>query len=135
MRARYDSAAGTRGGAVPLPAEIFVPEYLRFDRFELIELLAKLRYPLATHVYFLILAHGGFQTGEFLGGYARLMELCRPPAPPIGRPLPGPTYKQLRTAIDLLEAAHLIRRNALANQHQGQLRLRATPRKPKKSSI
>ena len=64
-----------------LPATLLVPKFLRFERNELQSLYHSLRDPLVTHVYGLLLLHTDFKTGEFLGGYHRLMELCTPPQP------------------------------------------------------
>lgn len=111
-----------------LPATLSVPEFLRLEQGELNSLLHVLRDPLATQIYLLLLAHADFKTGEFLGGYHRLMELCTPPIPERGRRRPGPSYWQVRRAVDDLIAARHVWRNAAANEAQGQLRLKVTPR-------
>ena len=111
-----------------LPATLFVPEFLRLEKYELQSLLHVLRDPLATHVFLLLQAHSDFKSGEFLGGYHRLMELCTPPQPERGRRRPGPSYQQLRRVIDDLIALALAKRDASANALQGQLRLQLTPR-------
>jgi hypothetical protein len=130
-RSQFGPAAGASGGRAPYAAKFSPPEFLRLDQREIGALLDTLRDPLATQVFMLVLAHGLFENGEFLGGYARLMELCTPPQPERGRRRAGPTYKQLRRAIDDLVAANLLWRNASSNAAQGQLRLRAVPRKTK----
>lgn len=81
-----------------------------------------LRDSVAAHVYMLIYAHCVFTTGEFLGSYARLMELCTPPQPERGKRRPGPSMWTLRRCIDDLEAHGLIRRGT-GNEAQGQLRI------------
>ncbi len=127
---KHTPAAGHYGGAAPLAADIYVPDFLRLDRAELGVLLQMVRYPLATHVYMLLKAHSSFTTGEFLGSYARLISLCTPPA--TGRPgktPEPPTIKQMRYALDLLEERHLISRNRANNAAQGQLRVRLVPAK------
>lgn len=126
-----------------LPATLLVPKFLRFERNELQSLYHVLRDPLVTHVYGLLMLHTDFKTGEFLGGYKRLMELCTPPQPERGRRRPGPSYWQLRRVVeDLLThlsqhygedgqptlRAPLARRDARANAAQGQLRIHLIPR-------
>lgn len=111
-----------------LPATFFVPEFLRLEKYELGSLLHVLRDPLATHVFLLLQAHSDFKTGEFLGGYHRLMELCTPPQPERGPRRPGPSYWQLRRVIDDLIKLALAKRDETQNALQGQLRLQLTPR-------
>jgi len=130
-RARIGPAAGASGGRAPYAAKVKPPDFIRLDQRELATLLDTLRDPLASQIFLLILAHGLFENGEFLGGYARLMELCTPPHPERGRRRPGPSYKQVRRAIDDLVAMRLVWRNSTANENQGQLRLKVTPRKTK----
>lgn len=128
----YRPAAGASGGPAPLPTDFHAPEFLRLDRAELVTLLQRIRDPLAVHVYLLVLGYGVFETGEFLGSYARLQELCRPPQPPRGQWRRGPSMKALRNAVTRLVDAHLLVRGS-TNEAQGQLRLRAYPRKTKKT--
>jgi hypothetical protein len=98
-------------------------------------LLNKLRDPLAVHTYLLLLTQMVYTDGEFLGGYARLMELMTPPAPERGRRRDGPTYKQVRRAIDDLITCGLVTRG-VKNEEQGQLRLFLAPRgKPKAAAL
>ncbi|MDP1740092.1 hypothetical protein [Polaromonas sp.] len=111
-----------------LPATLRVPEFLRLEQGELNSLLHVLRDPLATQIYLLLLAHTDFKTGEFLGGYHRLMELCTPPIPERGRRRPGPSYWQVRRVVDDLIKARHVWRNAASNEAQGQLRLKIVPR-------
>ncbi|MCM2250835.1 MAG: hypothetical protein NDJ19_00610 [Ramlibacter sp.] len=128
---QYGPAAGASGGRAPLLSVVHVPEFLRLDHAELAALLGKLRDPLCTHVFILVLAHGLFENGEFLGGYARLMDLCRPSHPERGTRRPGPSMKQIRRAVADLIGMGLLSRDAGANKAQGQLRLRAMPRQTK----
>ena len=129
--ARAPAAAGTTGGRSPLPATLHAPDFLRLDKHELAALLNKLRSPLALHTYMLLLTQMVYTSGEFLGGYARLMELMTPPAPERGKRREGPTYKQVRTAVADLIAVGLVTRGE-TNEEQGQLRLFMAPRgKPK----
>lgn len=129
MRARsqYGPAAGAPGGAAPRLAKLHTPQFLRLDQGELQTLLDVLRDPLVTQVFLLMQAFSDFRTGEFLGTYARLMDLCTPPAPERGRRRSGPTYKQLRRAVDDLVAIGLARRGE-SNESQGQLRVYLPPR-------
>ena len=117
-----------------LPATFFVPDFLHLARDELHILLHQLRDPLCTQVYLLIIGHCIFKTGEFLGGYDRLMELCTPPQPERGRRRSQPTYKQMRRAVADLVSAGMIERS-IHNQAQGQLRLRVTKTKSTVTSI
>jgi hypothetical protein len=118
-----------------LPATLFVPDFIRLERNELGQLLHVLRDPLTTHVYMLLLVHTDFKTGEFLGGYHRLMELCTPPQPERGRRRAGPSMWQLRRVIDDLVSAVLVWRNARQNAAQGQLRLKVIPREKSDTPI
>lgn len=136
-RSQYGPAAGAKGGAAPRLAALDVPSYIRLDKAELHCLFAMLRDPLVGHVYLLLCMNSVFATGEFLGSYARLMDLCTPPEPEKGRRRPGPTYKQLRRAVDDLVAIGLAFRGQ-HNAEQGQLRIFIKPRDtraaPKKSA-
>jgi hypothetical protein len=125
--ARAPAAAGTTKGPAPLPATLHAPAFIRLEHDELQSLLNKLRSPLALHTYMLLLTQMRYTDGEFLGGYARLIELMTPPAPERGRRRDGPTYKQVRTAVADLIAVGLVQRGD-TNEEQGQLRLFMTPR-------
>lgn len=132
--ARNAPAAGASGGRAPLPATIFVPDFMRLEAHELHQLMNCLRDPLAVHLYLLLLVQMQYTSGEFSSSYARLMELCTPPAPERGRQRPGPTYKQVRTALDSLITAGLVVRG-LKNAEQGELRLHLQSRqKPAKTA-
>ena len=120
--------------AATFGATLYVPEFLRLERYEIGTLLNVLRDPLTTHAYLLMLAHADFETGEFLGGYHRLQELCTPPQPERGARMAGPTYKQLRRVVDDLIALALVTRDAMQNALQGQLRLHLAARKKKSTS-
>ena len=109
-------------------AALHVPEFLQFEKYELQTMLNVLRDPLTSHVYLLLLAGSDFKTGEFLGGYHRLMELCTPPQPERGARRAGPTYDQLRRVIDDLTKVSLAKRDTAKNHDQGQLRLQLIPR-------
>lgn len=124
----YGPAAGAPGGAAPRLTRLHVPDFLRFATGELETLVNVLRDPLCTQVYILLCLGSVFQTGEFLGSYARLIDLCTPPAPERGKRRAGPTYRQLRRAVDDLVGVGLVVR-ADTNEAQGQLRLWVAPRK------
>jgi len=131
--ARNAPAAGSSGGRDPLPAGIHLPDFMRLEQHELVTLLHVLRDPLAAHLYLLLLTQMQYTSGIFLSSYARLMELMTPPKPERGRRLPGPTYKQVRRALQSLVDCKLVQRSA-KNAEQGQLRLRLASRaKPKKT--
>ena len=119
-------AAGESGGRDPYLAGINVPDFMYLEAHELEALLHLLRAPLACHLYLLLKTNMVFKTGEFLGSYARLMDLMTPPAPERGRRPSGPTYKQCRTALDALVGVGLVQRSK-HNEDQGQLRLRLAP--------
>ena len=134
MATRNKPAAGASGGARPLPATFFPASYLNLDGEELRILLHVLRDVTATQVYLLIKAHCVFATGEFLGSYARLMELCTPPQPEHGRRRPGPSMQILRRCInDLVQHGLMVRGDT--NMAQGQLRLWLVPPKNKATSV
>ena len=122
-RSQYGPAAGASGGPAPRPATFFPARFLNLEAEELRLLLHVARDPVLTQVYMLIRAHCVFQTGEFLGTYARLMELCTPPQPERGKRRPGPSMWVLRRCVDDLIAMGLLERNASTNAAQGELRL------------
>lgn len=121
-------AAGASGGPAPLPATFFPARYLNLEGEELRLLLHVARDAMATQLYLLIKAHSIFTTGEFIGGYARLIELCTPPQPERGKRRPGPSMWTVRRCIDDLIALGLLQRGD-GNEAQGQLRLWLTPPK------
>lgn len=122
MAVKNQPAAGASGGRDPLPAVIHVPRFLNHEQGELHVLLNNLRDPLCTQLYMLIEAFCVFDTGEFLGSYALLIELCTPPRPERGRRRPGPSMRVIRRAVADLESAGLLRRGS-SNEEHGQLRL------------
>ncbi len=125
-RSQYGPAAGASGGAPVREADLWVPDFLRFDRPEMAAVLGT-RCATTISVYWLIVMHSDFSTGEFLGGYARLIALLTPPGGRRG-PLPkGPTMWAVRKAVDTLVELHVLRRGA-TNEEQGQLRLYCHPR-------
>ena len=127
---QFGPAAGASGGAAPRLAALRLPDFMRLEGAELVTLLHALRDPIAVHLYLLLLVQMQYTDGHFLGTYARLMDLMTPPEPERGRRRAGPTYKQLRTALDALESVKLVRRDG-ANEAQGQLRLWLASRKKK----
>lgn len=119
---RNAPAAGASGGRAPLPATFCAPKYIHLDNPELCMLLGNLRDPLCTQLYLLITGYSVFETGEFLGSYAGLMEMCTPPQPERGKRRPGPSMWTLRRSIDDLVRFGLMQRGT-TNEEQGQLRL------------
>lgn len=113
---------------MPLPATLFAPEFIRFDQVELQALLNRLRDPITIAIYFLLVTQCDFKTGVLVTNYPRLIELCTPPQPERGKRLAAPTLWQVRRAIDWLESARLVKRDAAKNEAQGTLRLRVRPR-------
>ena len=81
-----------------------------------------LRDPLCFQLYMLIRSHSVFETGEFLGSYAGLIELCTPPQPERGKRRPGPSMKVMRRSIDDL-VRHGTMERGCKNLEQGRLRL------------
>lgn len=132
--AKRAPAAGASGGAKPKPATFFAPGYQNLDGETLGILLHVLRDAMATQLYLLIRSHCIFTTGEFLGSYARLMELCTPPIPERGQRRLGPTMKVVRRCIDDLVRHGLMVRSE-TNKEAGQLRLWLTPPKNLPTSI
>lgn len=104
-----------------------LPGFMRLEGTELVTLLHVLRDPLAVHLYLLLLVQMQYTSGDFLSSYARLMELMTPPTPERGRRRAGPSYKQVRTALDALISVDLVSRGS-DNEAQGQLRLRLAAR-------
>lgn len=107
---------------MPLPATIFLPDFLRLDRAELTPLL-RCGDPLTIALYLLLRAQCDFTSGELVTNYPRLMELMTPAQPERGRRMAGPTIKQVRRALDWLEGFRLIKRNAEKNFSQATLRI------------
>lgn len=125
---RHRPAAGASGGAAPLPATFFPARYLHLEGEELRLLMNVLRDAMATQIYLLIKGHSIFTTGEFLGSYARLIELCTPPQPERGKRRPRPSMWTVRRCVDDLVRLGLVERGD-TNEAQGQLRLWITPPK------
>lgn len=130
---QYGPAAGASGGPAPRAAALNTPEFMRLEAHELVTLLEVLRDPLAGYLYLLLLTQMRYTEGEFLGTYARLMDLMTPPRGERGPRRPGPSYKQLRRALDDLVAVGLVGR-ARRNKEQGQLRLHLESRKKTKNT-
>lgn len=127
----FGPAAGESGGAMPKPTRLKAPNFIRLGAAELDALWNRTGHELAGTVYLLLIAGSVFtgkRSGEFLGSYARLQALCRPPKPERGQWAPPPSRKRMRSALAALEAAGLIVRDADDNQAQGQLRLRLVHR-------
>ena len=114
---------------MPLLAALNVPKFLRSEEHELHVLYTVLRDHTATHVFGLILIHADFDTGEFLGGYHRLIDLCTPPQPERGKRRPGPSMWTIRRVVEDLIKHGIVWRDAPKNAAQGQLRLWVTPRR------
>lgn len=129
MATKNTPAAGAKGGPAPLVATIRAPEFLVLKQSELTKLLNVLHDALTTRLYLLLLAESDFSTGEVLTSYAHLMEMCAPPRPEKGGRGKGPTYKQVRVAIEQLITYELVKRNAEKNVAQGMLRLYVRKRK------
>ncbi|MDZ7939277.1 MAG: hypothetical protein U5M53_13785 [Rhodoferax sp.] len=90
---------------------------------ELNVLFHKLRNGLYTQVFCLLVIHSDFKTGEVLTNYARLADLCSPPAREKGGRGKGPTERQIRYAVEQLIEQKIVKRNAQKNEAQGMLRL------------
>lgn len=118
-------AAGASGGPAPLPASFFPARFMNLDGEVLRLLFNVLRDPTATHIYMLVRGHSVFTSGEFLGSYARLIELCTPPQPERGKRRAGPSMWTVRRCVDDLIRLGLIERGT-GNEEQGQLRLWVT---------
>lgn len=132
-RSKFGPAAGASGGADPLPVpRQFAPEFLTFNHTELDALWNKAGNALAERLYPRLAGRAVFK-GPRKGWvesatanpltYAHLIALLRPPKPQQGQWPLGPSLKQIRTALDALEAAGLVRRDRSRNQAQGLLQL------------
>lgn len=123
----YGPAAGASGGPTPRPTRLKAPKFIRLGFNELHALYNLTGHELAGSIYLLLVGGSvlaGKHAGEFLGSYARLQSLLRPPKPERGQWPAPPTLKRVRTALAALEQAGLVGRDAEANQAAGQLRLR-----------
>lgn len=137
-RSKFGPAAGASGGAVPKPTRLVPPTYLRLSAQELDALWNRTGHELAGSLYLLLIGGSVFkgpQAGQFLGTYARLQSLLRPPKPERGQWALPPSLKRVRTALAALEGAGLIERDATNNQAQGQLRLTLPHRAPAKPVV
>lgn len=122
----YGPAAGASGGPTPKPTRLRPPQFVRLTGAELDALWNRTGHELAGSLYLLLIGGSvlaGKHAGEFLGTYARLQALLRPPRPERGQWAAPPTLKRVRGALAALEAAGLVARDAVANEAQGQLRL------------
>lgn len=136
-RSQYGPAAGASGGPAPKPTRLRAPKFLRLTGAELDALYNRCGHELAGSIYLLLLGGcvlAGKHAGEFLGSYARLQSLLRPPKPERGQWPSAPSLKRVRTALGALEAAGLVARDCGENQAQGQLRLQLTHRSGNRSS-
>lgn len=133
MASHNTPAAGASGGRAPLQAVYNAPRFLNHGQGELHILFNNLRDPLCTQIYMLVEAFSVYQTGEFLGSYALLMELCTPPQPERGRRRAGPSMQMVRRAVNDLESQGLLRRGTKNLEH-GQLRLWVSKATEKPSS-
>lgn len=132
-RSHYGPAAGASGGAAPLPVpRQFAPEFLTLSHVELDALWNRTGSALAERLYLRLTGRAVFKgrrKGWVEGAsgspltYAWLQAVLRGPKPQQGQWPCGPTLKQVRTALDALEAAGLVRRDRGSNQAQGQLQL------------
>lgn len=125
-RSRYGPAAGASRGAPVRDAEIWLPDFIRFDHAEMQAVIGT-KSATTIALYWLVVAHSDFSTGEFLGGYARLIALLTPDAPRRGPRPAGPTMWDVRKAVDQLVKLHVLKRGT-TNEEQGQLRLFCHPR-------
>lgn len=132
-RSQYGPAAGAKGGAEVLAApRQYAPEFLTLTHVEIDALWNKTGNGLAERLYPRLAGRAAFKgprkgwvenaTGQPLT-YAHLQAVLRPPKPAQGQWPLGPTLKQIRTALDALEAAGLIVRDRNRNQAQGLLQL------------
>lgn len=125
-RSQYGPAAGASGGRAPYVTRLRPPAFLRLGQAELDALFNRTGHELAGSLYLLLLGGSvlaGKDAGTFLGSYARLQALLRPPKPERGQWPAAPSLKRVRTALAALESAGLVGRDHAANAAQGQLRL------------
>ena len=126
-RSQYGPAAGASGGAPVRDADLYVPEFVRFDRAEM-QAVLNTRCAVTIALYWIVVASSDFSDGEWMGrNYARLISLLTPPKPRRGPGSAGPTMWQVRKAVDNLVALHVLRKG-LDNEAQGVLRLYCHPR-------
>lgn len=114
---------------MPLPATLHAPKFLQLEQLELRALLNQCRDPLCVHLFLLIVSQADFNTGELQTNYARLIELCTPPAPERGRRMAAPSIDKVRRALQWLITCGLVKRDAARNEAQGTLRLYVRRRK------
>lgn len=111
---------------MPKITRLVPPAFVRLTGAELDALWNRTGHELAGSLYLLLIGGSIFkgpQAGQFLGSYARLQALLRPPKPERGQWALPPTLKRIRTALAALEGAGLVWRDPTNNQAQGQLRL------------
>lgn len=137
-RSQHGPAAGASGGAPTRPTRLRAPKFVTLQQEELNLLWNVARHELAGSLYLLLIGGSVFkgpERGQFLGSYARLQELLRPPKPERGQWAPLPSLKRVRTCLASLEAVGLVHRDESGNQAQGQLRLQLTLRGAKPPTV
>lgn len=97
------------------------PEFVTLYRWERVAIRTLSVW--ARELYQELVGLSSFKTGEISTSYAQLTAVLTPDQPPHGRRLPAPTLKQLRSAMDELQAADLIARNRALNIDAGKLTL------------
>lgn len=97
------------------------PEFVTLYRWERVAL--RTLSGVARLLYEELVGLSSFKSGEISTSYAQLIALLTPDQPAHGRRLPAPTLKQIRSAMDELQAADLIARNKALNIDAGRLTL------------
>ena len=97
------------------------PDFVTLYRWERVAL--RMLSGVARLLYEELVSLSSFKSGEISTSYAQLIALLTPDQPAHGRRLPAPTLKQIRTAMDELQAVDLIARNKALNIDAGKLTL------------
>jgi hypothetical protein len=103
------------------------PEFVTLYRWERVRL--RMLSWVARLLYEELVSLSSFKTGEVATSYAQLVTLLTPDQPAHGRRLPAPTLKQVRSAMDELQAVELVARNQALNEAAGKLLLQVENRK------
>lgn len=108
---------------MPKPSGVRAPRFVTLVQRELVTLLHVDRTGAALQVYMLLLCISDFKTGQILTSYDYLQEMTQPPMREKGGRRGGLSIDQIRRVVARLIEYGLVKRNAAANEAQGQLRL------------
>lgn len=108
---------------MPKPTGLRAPRFITLVQREIVTLLNVDRSAATLQVYMLLLTISDFKTGQILTSYDYIEDMCQPPTREKGGRRGGLSRDQIRRIVARLIEYGLVKRNAHANEAQGQLRL------------